>query len=84
MSVSPLQAVPGTAPADGVDPGGGRPHRAPAELLRGQRRRPAGRQAAAPRRGLRAAANKVRCDKVIKYAAPEVEIISPVRLNPSE
>lgn len=33
----PPQAVPGTASPDGVDPGRGRPHRAPAQLLGGQR-----------------------------------------------
>lgn len=57
--LAPPQAVPGTAAADGVDPGGSRPHGAPAQLLRGQRWREAGRKAAAPWRGLRTSTNKV-------------------------
>lgn len=59
LSARPLQAVPGTASADGVDPGGSGAHRAPPQLLSGQRRRAAGGPAAASWRRLRATTDQV-------------------------
>lgn len=50
--VSPFQALPFTAPADGVDSGGGGTHRTQAQLLCGQRRRETSCQVAPARGGL--------------------------------
>lgn len=56
---SPLQALSGTAAADGVDPRRRRPHWASTKLLRGQWWCQAGGQVAAPRSGLWTSTNKV-------------------------
>lgn len=54
-----LQAVPGTASTDGMDPGGRGPHRTPPKLLCGQRRCTTGSPTAVTWGGLWAAAAEV-------------------------